>query len=66
MTELELRKIAVNFVDKGYAGHEKLKYSDDLYHANVDDRNQCCEYLDEITQYGIKDQNIIIENLTNK
>ena len=63
MTQLELREIALNFVDKGYADHGMLRDSDDLYSASAEDKDMCCEFLSEIVDYGSKKQREIIEKL---
>ncbi len=54
MDKLELQRIALSFVDKGYADPEKLRYSDDLYNADEEDIDLCLSYLDEILEKGTK------------
>lgn len=54
MGNKELRGIALRFMDKGYLDHGKLRDSDDLYSATSEDKDLCCEYLDEIQERGTK------------
>ena len=63
MTELRLREIALLFVNKGYADHGVLRDSDGLYSATEEDRDLCCDFLDEILQFGAKNQQDLIDNL---
>lgn len=53
MNDLELKKIALRFVNKGYYDEEVLRYSDDLYSATDEDRDTCCDFLEEIKSVGI-------------
>ena len=54
MNEQELREIALRFVGKGYLNHDKLRDSDDLYDATADEKDECCNYIDEIQENGTK------------
>lgn len=54
MDKPELRRIALRFMDKGYLDHGKLRDSDDLYSATREEKDLCCEYLDEIQERGKK------------
>lgn len=53
MKSIELQKIAHSFVSKGYADGEKLRYSDDLYDASGDEKDECLNYLDECLDIGL-------------
>lgn len=54
MNKQELREIALRFVDKGYLDHGKLRDSDDLYDATIDEKDECCDYVDQIQENGTK------------
>ncbi len=64
MKELELRKIALNFTNKGYLDHGQLRDSDDLYSASDEDKDACCDFLDEIIDDGAGKQREIIDSLS--
>lgn len=53
MTEKELFEIALKYVEKGYSS-EDLKYGDDLYDANTEDKNHCIECYVQIKHEGSK------------
>lgn len=52
MSEVELMEIALRFFNKGYNDCGQLKDSDDLYNATWEERDMCCDYLDDIRRLG--------------
>ena len=53
MTNLELKKIALKMVEKGYTDHETVRYSDDLYSATEEEIDKCLAFLDDILENGM-------------
>ena len=53
MTKLELQKIALRMVDKGYITMDDIYYSDDLYDATNEEKDECMDYITEIIDNGI-------------
>ena len=54
MTDLELKKIALRMVDKGYCSHDVIRYSDDLYDATNEEIDKCLGFVDDIVESGTK------------
>lgn len=54
MTTTELRKLAIYFVNKGYIDADSIRYSDSLYNASDEERDECIEYVDEIIRHGLE------------
>ena len=52
MTDLELKKIALRMVEKGYIDRDVVRYSDDLYDATEEEREKCLDYLDDVIEGG--------------
>jgi len=52
MTEAELKKIALHYVDKGYIDREVIRYSDDLYDATPEEIDMCLDFVDDIVENG--------------
>ena len=53
MTEKELFKIALKYIEKGYS-EEDLRLGDDLYSATPEDKDSCIEIYGEIGYEGTK------------
>lgn len=53
MTDIELKKLAINFVNKGYTTMDDIYYSDDLYDATEEEKDQCMDYITEIIDDGM-------------
>jgi len=62
MNRKELRQIALNYVNKGYSDYETLMYSDDLYDATEEEKEDCGEFLSEIIENGVA--NFIVDDET--
>lgn len=53
MSEIELFKIALKYIEKGYS-YEDLKWGDDLYSATPEEKEYCAECYDSIQEEGLK------------
>ena len=53
MSEKELFKIALKYVEKEYST-EDLRYGDDLYGKSEEDLEECINMYDEIKDEGLK------------
>lgn len=60
MTETELRKIALHYVNKGYIDRDVIRYSDDLYDATPEEIDMCLDFVDDIVENGCA--NFVVEN----
>jgi len=52
MTDLDLQKIALHMVEKGYCDHDTIRYCDDLYNATPEEKNKCLEFVDDVVEVG--------------
>lgn len=50
--KIELRKIALRHIEKGYSS-EDMRYGDDLYSANEEERDICVDYYYECQDIGV-------------
>ena len=51
MSDKELFKIALKYVEKSYS-YETLKYGDDLYNATKEEVEICLDFYDKIQENG--------------
>ena len=52
MTDLELQKIALRMVEKGYCDHDTIRYCDDLYSATPEEVDRCLGFVDDVVEGG--------------
>lgn len=53
MEAKELQQIALKMVNKGYITMDDIYYSDDLYYATEEEKDECMDYITEIIDNGI-------------
>lgn len=63
MEQIELMKIAVKMVNKGYIDIDKIRYCDDLYKATGEEIEDCLDYVSEIIDDGMR--NFLANNNLN-
>lgn len=52
MKKVELMKIALRYVEKGY-GYDQLRDGDDLYHATEKEKDTCGDFMSECKDEGL-------------
>jgi hypothetical protein len=53
MKKKELKKLAIYFVNKGYTTMDDIYYSDDLYKATEEEKDECMDYITDIIDNGM-------------